>query len=307
MATATQDAAQFHAERRGILGGSDIARILGISPFGNAMDVFVEKTDPEVGPRQETEAMHFGQVLEQVIAGEFARRTGFKVQRRRKLYRHPSIPYLGGHIDRLIVGQPDGPEILECKATGSWNRNDWDDGAPLHYVAQVQHYLDVTGAVQGYIAVLIGGNDFRIVRVARDDTFIDHMHAAAEAFWLCVETGTPPTIDGSAATERALKLLYPRSNGAVVDLPGEALEWIGMRRVAKREEKKAQDAIREAENHLKALLGEAEVGTVGGYTVSWKSATRTGFDQKRLKADHPDLADQYMTETSYRTLRVKGD
>ena len=62
------------------IGGSDVAAVLGLSAFRTPTDVYLDKIG-EAEPRQATDSMHFGQLLEAVVAKEFARRTGMKVQR----------------------------------------------------------------------------------------------------------------------------------------------------------------------------------------------------------------------------------
>lgn len=305
MTTSTQERTAWLERRRKGIGGSDMAAIMGLSPFRSPMDVFLDKIG-EAPDVEETPAMYWGTQLEDLVAREFARQTGYKVQRRSQLYEHPTIPYLIGNIDRLVLNHPEGPAILEAKTTNAFNARDWADGqAPLHYLVQLQHYLNITGYQHGYLAVLIGGNDFRIVPVQRDEALIAQMHEAAEAFWLCVQTATPPLVDGSEATAQALKALYPASNGQLVALPDEAAQWLTQRADAKEAITDAEKLLTEAENHLKALIGETDGGTLNGYTVTWKSATRKGFDHKRLAADHPDWVAPYATETSYRTLRIK--
>jgi hypothetical protein len=44
----------------------------------------------------------------------------------------------------------------------------------------------------------------------------------------------------------------------------------------------------------------------GERIVTWRSSTRVGIDFARLRRDHPHLALQYRTETTYRTLRLIG-
>ena len=304
MATVTRE--EFLARRRQGLGGSDMAAIMGLSPWRSPMDVFRDKIG-DAPENEANDAMYWGNQLEELVAQEFAKRTGYKIQRRTAQYQHPTIPYLIGNLDRLILNRPDGPEILEVKTTSAYGKRDWEGGqAPLHYRIQLMHYLDITGYGRGYLAVLIGGNDFRMVPVERDESLIAQMHAAAEAFWLCVETGTPPVVDGSQATADALKALYPIANGTSVELPEDALVWIHQRNAAKAAQAVAKAQLTEAENHLKALIGEADQGTLGSYTVTWHTAQRTDLDTKRLKAEQPDLVQQYTRTSPYRSLRVNN-
>ena len=80
------DRETFLEIRRHGIGGSDVAAILGLSKFRTALDVFNDKTE-KAAPQEETEAMHWGTLLEDVVAKEFAARTGLKVQRITKTLR----------------------------------------------------------------------------------------------------------------------------------------------------------------------------------------------------------------------------
>jgi putative phage-type endonuclease len=305
MATIPQDRQAFLMERRQGLGGSDMAAIMGLSPWKSPMDVFLDKIG-ETPEASDTDAMYWGTRLEDLVAREFARQTGYKVQRRNTMLRHPTIPYLIGHVDRIVTSHPGGPAVLEAKTTSVYRKADWADGqAPLPYVIQVQHYLDLTGYRTGYLAVLIGGRDFRIVPVEPNDDLIRQMHEAADAFWLCVETRTPPVVDGSVATAKALAALYPADSGMTIPLPADAAIWIIQREQAKAALTEVEAKITEAENHLKALLGDARSGQIGQWRVDWDTRTRRTLDTQALRAAHPDLAAAYEKTTTYRHFTIK--
>jgi predicted phage-related endonuclease len=64
-----------------------------------------------------------------------------------------------------------------------------------------------------------------------------------------------------------------------------------------------------ARQHIEAALGDHEVGTVNGRpVVRWTVVTSRRLDQKKLKADHPDLAEALtVPSTSRRFTLVKDD
>ena len=41
--------------------------------------------------------------------------------------------------------------------------------------------------------------------------------------------------------------------------------------------------------------------------MTWKNGTRTGIDTKKLKADHPEIYQEYMKTTTFRTFKVQED
>lgn len=62
----------------------------------------------------------------------------------------------------------------------------------------------------------------------------------------------------------------------------------------------------EAENLLKQMLGENEVGTAGDRIITWKSISQERLDSKTLKAEHPVLYKKYANKTSYRRFSIKA-
>ena len=150
-------------DRKSGIGGSDVASIMGLSPWKDANAVYLEKRG-EIEPDDigGKEFVHFGNVLEQVVADEYTRRTGEKLQKRNEMLRHPKYEFLLANIDRKIGGRP---AVFEAKTADKWSRGKWgEDGSdeiPDYYRVQVEHYFNVTGYDEGVLAVLIGGNEFR--------------------------------------------------------------------------------------------------------------------------------------------------
>ena len=108
--------AWLEARKQG-LGGSDVATIACLSKWKSQVQVFLEKTQAIEQEDVQSEAAYFGNVLEEVVAQEFAKRTGLKVQRRNAILQHPEYPWMLANVDRLIVGERIG---LECKTASEY-------------------------------------------------------------------------------------------------------------------------------------------------------------------------------------------
>lgn len=324
---------EFLATRRHGIGGSDVAPILGLSKFRTALDVFNDKTE-QAAPQEETEAMHWGTVLEDAIAKEFQHRTGMKVQRVTKTLRKGVDGWMIANIDRAVVNpkissrvtytnMSDGnlittDTILECKTANAFAAREWgpsqeDDivagrepttehKIPVYYETQVQWYLGVTGASICYVAVLIGGSDYRMYRVDRDDDVIQALVNACSKFWFeNVKKGTPPapqTADETVA-------LFPKDNGEMVEATNEVAAKVGdlinleARIKALSEEK---DAIK---NFLCATIGEKTGITIGGNVAcTYKASTRNTVNTAALKKAEPAIYQQYLRATTCRTFRL---
>ncbi len=163
------------------IGGSDASIIMGINPWSTPMKLYNDKISDTVNTYQ-TESMYFGHILEEVVAQEFAKRTGLEVEVYPYFLRSREHPFITANIDRKIKA----PRFvgLECKTTSAGQDFEWTDkSVPPYYYVQVQHYMYVTGAKEWYMAVLIGGNKFREYHIARDDELIEKMVELETKFW----------------------------------------------------------------------------------------------------------------------------
>lgn len=257
-------AEQLAAHHAG-LGGTDASVIAGCSPYKTARELFHEKRG-EIVPEDisEKDAVHWGSVLEDTVAQEYARRTGHKVRRRNVTLVHPEHEFIIGHIDRDVVGVP---RALECKTAGAYfKKGDWGpsgtDEVPEHYLLQVMHYMGLMPKVDVMdLAVLIGGRDFRIYEIGRDQDLIDDMFALEVDFWADVQAGVEPEFDfTNPSTAELLNTLYPGTNGEVISLPESSVNWLAVMDEARAKAKEYTAVVDGAKLHLKALMADAAVG-----------------------------------------------
>lgn len=302
--TVDMDRDEWLRWRRLGIGGSDASAVAGLNRWRSPVQVWLEKTG-QIEDTGDSEAMYWGRVLEDVVAREFSKRTGKKVRRRNAILRHPEHQFMIANVDRMVVGENAG---LECKTTSEWRRVEWaDEEIPDEYIIQCQHYMAVTGYEKWYIAVLIGGNKFLWQEVKRDEEIIDYLIQIEGDFWRLVETNTPPPMDGTESSSQALKLLYPESRaGKVIELPTEAEELVSEWDAVKAMIAGYEEKLAAIENQLKAMLGEAESGTVGDKLVSWKTITSKRIDSKRIRELHPEIYDQCSKESSYRRFEIRN-
>ncbi len=171
---------------------------------------------------------------------------------------------------------------------------------------QVQHYLAVTGYRGGFIAVLIGGNQFKWKFVERDEELIIMLIQLEMEFWGQVQSNVPPSLDGSEASTKFLSERFPDSVPmSRLELPQEAAPLIEQYNLECEEIEKHTERKQEAENLLKQMLGDNESGTVKEMLVTWKTITQERIDSKTLKSEHPKLFQKYANKTSYRRFSIK--
>lgn len=263
----------LEARRQG-LGGSDAAAVLGLSPFTSPLQLFAEKLGL-VEPEPESERMYWGRILEPAIADRYAEET--------KRTLAPAAPYtlsigerdwMRATLDRVITAADgkDVPAALEIKSTSAFRADDWLEEPPVHVQIQGQHQLLVTGHAWVSFAVLIGGQTFRYCDVPRNDKFIAVLRDRLAEFWRRLELKDPPP--AGAEDKEVLAMLFPKDDGTEITLPDEAMQWDIVRTEAIANVKTWSKARDEAENKLRAALGEASSGRLlSGARFSLKQQT----------------------------------
>jgi putative phage-type endonuclease len=292
------DRADWLTQRKSGIGASDVAGILGLSPWATPFTVWADKRmDVE---DSQTEAMWWGRRLEDLILDEFTLRTGLHVGYRQQLVAHPDHPWVLATPDGIAYeGIPDEPEfdvdadplgVVDAKSDAGFGR--WNDGIPDHIVCQITWQMFATGLENAWVPVLHGGNRFEVYEVPYDkslaDTIFERVSEWRDRYLLGGETPEP---DGSEATGKYITGLWPRSEGEAVELSASDLADVGALRGWKEEGKRVDAEIRRLENRLKVKLENAEAGTVDGQPViTWKTQHR----------------DTYTVEASeFRVLRLK--
>ena len=300
--TAELQREEWLAWRRRGIGSSDAAAICGLNPYKSALEVWLDKTDQAVAGDEQSESAYWGTVLEDVVAREFATRTGLKVRRLNAIVQHPRHPFMLANIDREIVGGG----VLECKTASEYAKEQWTEGkAPELYQIQVLHQLAVTGEPFGYLAVLLGGRRFLHLRIERDEEMIANLVEIERQFWDLVKSNTPPAPDGSEASTELLARMYPTAKPEEIALPSEAADLIRQAEEAGKYKKEWERRENEAENQLKALLGDFEAGRYGDRLVVWKNVVQKRFDGKAFAKDYPELHEKYQRVTEYRRFALK--
>ena len=188
---------------RGI-GGSDVSVIAGINPFKSIYELWLEKTHQVQPQESSSEYTHFGTLLEPIVRKEFSARTGLKVRQKHMILQSLEYPFMFADLDGAI--NENGEQVIfEAKTASAYKKDVWDNGVPLPYVLQVQHYMCVTGAKKTYIAALVGGNQFYCRTVERNENMIQQIITMEKAFWENnVVENQEPIPDGSAATTQYL-------------------------------------------------------------------------------------------------------
>jgi len=210
----------WHAARRGRINGSEIAAVMGVSPFESAFSLWHRKAGT-IGDITPDPVMYWGTQLEPVIRAEWNKRHPELAVAETGQWAHRDRNWQGGSPDGLGNGR-----LWEAK-TARYDEHWGEEGTdqiPVYYRAQTLWYLDVFGFEVCDVSVLIAGSDYREYRVTYAAAEVAQMREAARAFLDTLDARQPPPLDGHDATYEAVKELHPDIEPAAVELPADVAE-----------------------------------------------------------------------------------
>lgn len=245
-------------DRRKYIGGSDIAAILGISPWKTALDLWIDKTTPPREDGSNAAAKRRGTRLEPYIIDMIEAEHGMPIAQRNRRYIDPIVPIFAAEID----AENTAGENVEIKTVHPFKAREWGeeggDALPIHYVAQTQWGLGITGRDRCHVFALIG-DDLRRYVVDRDDETIDAMRTRASEFWerYVVPALRPPVDYNHSKAQASLRRLYPGTDGSVVEATAMHEHWRAVLTAAEEQRDRYQGVIDGARAHLLAEMGTA--------------------------------------------------
>lgn len=315
------DRDKFLAGRKKGIGGSDVAAILGFSPYKSPYQLWLDKTGRSERKESQNESAHFGNLLEDVVAKEFSRRAGVKVQRVTQQLFLEEHPWALGNIDRAVINPDiagnvrfkDGAlttdRLLECKTASEYMSKlfgeEGSDQVPDYYLTQCLWYLLITGCKVIDLAVLIGGNKFRMYRIERDEDLIQSIFNQVKAFWFNhVIADVPP--DPTCFDD----VLHRWSNHVVGKQVEADFEHIKLaEELITVQGRQKADKAREDEIKLKIVstMQDAEMMISQGKSIcTYKEQSSTRIDSTLLKKEEPDLFAKYSKTSSTRVFRISN-
>ena len=194
------------------IGGSDAGTVLGLNPWCSNVQLWRYKTGQEVPPDiSDKPAVLFGKKAEEHIRELFRLDYPQYILKYNEfdMYVNDFLPWqfatLDGELwEKLSDNQEVLVGILEIKTTTIQNKAQWDEwenGIPQRYYAQVLHQLSATGAdfviLRAYIRWYRDGElrvTVRDYRIERKDVEadIEYLCEQEQRFIDCVNSGKPP-------------------------------------------------------------------------------------------------------------------
>ena len=292
------------AYRRQGIGGSDAPVILGLSPYRSILELWEDKTGKKKMEEEENHFTYFGHVLEPVIKKEFMKRTGLKVRAKNCILQSEEYPFMLADLDGTVQ-EPDGSySVFEAKTATEYKKEIWEKGIPEEYMAQVQHYLCVTGYQKAYVCALVGGNMFYCHVIRRDEAYIRMLVEKESYFWDCVCTGNMPEPDGSKATADFLNSRYKDGKKEEIRLPDQASSLLESYCRIGETMKELETEKNRITNELKNMMQENEKGYTKDHVVNWPMVVKHTLDSQKVKDALGDSYEDCLKEVRYRKFSV---
>jgi putative phage-type endonuclease len=313
---ADADRADWLTARRGGIGSSDLAAILGLSKYGNELSVYYDKRGKLPLESDDSEPAYWGRVDEEGVARRWAASNRTAV-RRVGLVANIDRPWQMCTLDRRVISCPinQGERCaLEIKCRDKMKAPMWRRGCPDDVLAQTLHQADVCGFDHMHVAVKIGGNDYRqfTVWVREHEQLVADLRAAASTLWQRIVDGTPPVLDRDADPDPLIDLyrrLHPERSGVVhIDRDDEAQDALDDYLQARADVTAAERRQKAAKARMLAALGPAEMAVMGDRPAfSVEQRSKQTPDLSRLAERWPDAYADCVTDKAYDQLTIPND
>ncbi|SDP61295.1 putative phage-type endonuclease [Actinopolyspora xinjiangensis] len=216
---------EWQALRTSGLGGSEIAAVLGLSPYESRFSLWHRKQGL-ADPQPDHAAMRAGRYLEPAVAAMFADAHPEWTVEQSGTWCHAERRWQIANPDRLITTDQGHRELLEIKTARDsfgWGEPGTDE-IPVHYRCQILWYLDVLGLHRAHLAVLTSGQDYAeyIVEYSTDEANLLRDHG--EDFLRTIEENERPSIDEHGETYQVIRDLHPDIEDASVEIPAKLAE-----------------------------------------------------------------------------------
>jgi putative phage-type endonuclease len=287
-----QQSPEWHEFRKKHIGNSDIAAIVGLSPWKTQHELWLEKTGRK-GPEIANYAMERGLSLESDARRSYEELTGLAVIP--QVVTYPEFDFCSASLDGQTFDRETIVEIKCPMSDKTWLLAKEQKIEP-HYECQVQWQLLISGAKHAHFFVYMPTLGNVLLELKPEPKKQKVLLDAAKAFWQFVIDDVEPE--------------KPEDNFILVDTPEyimAAEKW----KLANRELKTAQEIEKQARA---ALLDETDGGNVFGCgiqikridpedCVDWK-AVKLAFEltEEKLKPFLKKKASYFRITSSERDL-----
>ena len=271
LGTFDSGSAEWHELRNQGIGGSLVGTIAGLNKWESAYTAWAKYTAKISSEIPDNSAMEWGRRLESVVLDKFADdHPELEVFRDVGTWQNIERPYQIANPDGIVCDEHGNLAVIEIKTARF--PDDWENGVPLYYLTQVQWYLSCLGIQRAYVAVLIGGSDYREFEIESDNFQQWADIKLVEQFLAAVETDTAPDWDGSESTYQTVRTMRPDIYDSEVEL-GELGEQL---LVATEKENAAKSEALALKSQVLDKMENAKRGLVNGQHMFSRQARGSG-------------------------------
>tara|TARA_R110000822_G_scaffold14484_4_gene50912 strand:+ start:495 stop:1379 length:885 start_codon:yes stop_codon:yes gene_type:complete len=262
---------EWHDLRNQGIGGSLVGTVAGLNKWESAYTAWAKYTGKIDREIPDSPAMEWGRRLESVVLDKFKdSHPELEVLDEVGTWQNLERPYQIANPDGIAMDEHGNLVVIEIKTARF--PDDWEKGVPLYYLTQVQWYLSCLGIHQAYVAVLIGGSDYREFYIEAEHFQQQADIHLVEKFLMAVKFDQAPDWDGSSSTYETVR----RSNPNIQDRDSD-LGDLGAQCLAAMEKENAAKAEALAlKSQVLDRMGDAKRGLVNNQHVFSRQSRGTG-------------------------------
>lgn len=262
---------EWHEARSRGIGGSEVGVIIGVNQWESPLTLWAKKLGKIETQPLTSEAAEWGNRLEPAVITKFAdNHPELQVFRDVGTWAHKDRPWQIANPDALLW---DGKEnsLLEIKTARY--EDDWVNGIPLSYQAQVQWYLQVFGFTKAHVAVLFSGSKYKEFELYASDFEQAVNLSAVEEFKGYLDEDKQPDYDGASNTYETIRQLHPEIESDVEVELGDLYEHFSN---AQSDLASAEAKANEMKSRILDSMGKAKRGLYDGSWVLSRQARGAG-------------------------------
>lgn len=258
------------AKRRTGISSSEVAGLMGLSPFTDPIKIWLEKCAPHLAIREEVKSfslMDMGNLMEPVAAKAYCIEHRVRATKFLETIRHPKVKWMLCTPDYQLTNGRG----LECKNVHIGQAYEWgssgSDRIPIYYIPQVMQCMAVLDREDWAVAAIIGGTEFRHYLVKRDDEFLSMIVEECERFWTdyVVAKKMPPANMGPSSACEYLKKIYPQQKKKeLIEIDEKHPVYQNLRRIGE-----LRNAKKLVEEELKLMTAAVQANIQDGYRLKY--------------------------------------
>ena len=291
---------QFLLDRKQGIGGSDVAGIMGLSPWSTPLDVYNDKINPILVEEELNDDLKRGIRVEKYILQEYAETTNEAIEINLPPLVDAEYSFMRGNADAKVVGQN---VLVEAKSTKAPIAT-WNAGIPEYYKTQVAYYAMLADAERVDIPVLFSGWKYACFTYWRDRAFEAQIKEAVINFWQNhIVKGIAPAPTSIEEIQAKFPNIYEEKTIKADDVVRQVVSELQEVSNKRKELEKLEKSLK---THIQAYMGDAGLLDVGFCKVSLKSRSTNRLNTEALKIENPEIYQNYLAESSYRILQIIG-